>query len=264
MANTASFVDAAIDANRENFVAKASAWVKADPLFSLKELDGAVAVFSGSSTDTFNVLALDRNTKRSAFDIIEEARNDLFGENRFAVWSWQDGQLQSLPVNKTAIEENLIMVCEKEDFKATTKATGKFETTLANDPAHFLDVSSVIASVFGEQEEGFMIQSVFAGQDEASIENLPIHFLLAYGAGKPLATGSFILNGTNAGIYDIAVQPSEQNKGIGSRMFEATIGKAIVKGARSFTLQASADGAGIYERAGFQTLGACWCLDISE
>ena len=263
MAETASFVDSAIDANRKNFVLKASAWAEADPLFSVRQLDGATAVFSGSSSDTFNVLALARNSKRSAFDIIEEARATLFGDNRFAVWSWQDGQLQTLPVDKTAIEENLIMVCDKDDFTPTTKAKTKLATTTASDPAHLADIGVVLASVFGEQEEGFMIQSVFAGQDETAIAKLAIRFLIAYEKGKPTATGSYILKDGHAGVYDIAVLPAEQKKGMGTRMFEAIVGTAIAKGAQSFTLQASVDGAGIYERAGFQTLDACWCLDIS-
>jgi len=263
MAEAPSFVDAAISANRDNFILKASAWAEADPLFSVRELDGATAVFSGSSTDTFNVLALTRDSKRSAVDIIEEARNTLFGDNRFSVWSWQDGQLQTLPVDKTAIEENLIMVCDKEDFKAASKTQGKFVTTPASDPAHLGDIGVVLASVFGEQEEGFMIQSVFAGQDESAIEKLAVRFLLAYTDGNPAAAGSYILDGSVAGIYDIAVLPDQQKKGVGSRMFDAVARKAIAKGAQSFTLQASIDGASIYERAGFQTLGVCWCLDIS-
>lgn len=263
MADAPSFVDAAINANRNNFILKASAWADADPLFSVREFDGAIAVFSGSSTDTFNVLALARDSKRTAFDIIEEARSTLFGDNRFAVWSWQDGQLQTLPVDKTAIEENLIMVCDKEGFTPTTKSKEKLATTAVNDPAHLADIGAVLASVFGEQEEGFMIQSVFAGQDESAIEKLAIRFLIAYETGKPTAVASYILENGQAGIYDIAVLPDEQKKGIGSRLFDTVVGTAIAKGAQSLTLQASVEGAGIYERAGFQTLGVCWCLDIS-
>ena len=263
MAEKASFVEAAITANRDNFISKTSAWAKADPLFQIKELDGGLAVFSGSSTDTFNTLALDRDTKRPAFEIIEEARNTLFQENRFAVWSWLDGQLQALPVDNTAIEENLIMACDHDDLVKIPESRKPLDTTQAKEPMHLMDVGSVLGSIFGENEEGFMIQSVLAGLDESSIEKLPTQFLLAYEGGKAVATGSYILNNTLAGVYDVAVLPDEQKKGIGSRMFDAVLAAAINNGARSFTLQASVDGAGIYERAGFQTLGACWSLDIS-
>ncbi len=263
MADTASFVEAAINANRDNFISKTSAWAKADPLFIVQQYDGATAVFSGSSTDTFNILALARDAKRSAFDIIDEARNTLFGDNHFAVWSWQDGQLQDLPVDKSAIEENLIMACDAAGLTKIPETRKPLDTTVAGDPLHLMDVGAVIAAIFGAGEEGFMIQSVFAGQDEGSIERLPSQYLLAYEGGKAVATGSYILEGGHAGIYDIAVLPDQQKKGLGSRMVDAVLKAAISDGARSFTLQASVDGAGIYERAGFSALGACWCLDMS-
>jgi len=263
MTKSASFIEAALDANRANFILKTSGWAKADPLFSVVQLDGATAVFSGSSTDTFNILALDRITKRPVFDIIEEARSTLFGDNRFAVWSWQDGQLQSLPVDKTAIEENLIMTGDSDSLTAIPEGREMLSVTPVQEPMHMMDAGTVLASTFGESEEAFMIQSVFAGQDQTSIEQLPVQYLLAYGGGKAVASASYILDGNHAGIYDIAVLPSEQKQGLGTRMFDTLIGVAVAKGARSFTLQASADGAGLYDRAGFQTLGACWCLDIS-
>ena len=263
MANTISFVDAAINANRDNFILKTSAWAKADPLFSVVELDGATAVFSGSSSDTFNVLALARDTKRPAFDIIDEARNTVFSENRFAVWSWQDGQLQALPVDKTAIEENLIMACENDGLAKIPASRKPLDVTPVREPMHLMDVGAVIASIFGEQEEGFMIQSVFAGQDENSIEKLPVQYLLAYQDGKAVATGSFIKDGSHAGIYDIAVLPDMQTNGLGSRMFDAVVKAATRGGLQGLSLQASVDGAGIYTRAGFENLGTCWCLNIS-
>jgi len=263
MAETASFVEAAINANRDNFIRKTSAWAKADPLFSVTELDGAIAVFSGSSTDTFNVLALARDTERKAFDIIEDARSNIFGDNRFAVWSWQDGQLQALPVNNSAIDENLIMAAESDDLSEIPESRTPLDVTMVKDPQHLMGVGQVTAAIFGEHDEGFMVQSVFAGQDENSLEKLPTKFLLAYEGGKAVSTASYIHVDNVAGIYDVAVLPAQQKKGIGSRMFDAILAAAIRDGAKAFTLQASPDGTGIYERAGFQTLGICWNLDIS-
>lgn len=263
MAESASFVEAAINANRNNFIQKASAWAEADPLFTVREFDGAIAVFSGSSTDTFNVLALARDTDRPAFEIIDEARAGLFGENRFAVWSWKDGQLQDLPVDNDAIEENLIMACDADDLEKIPGNRKPLDTTPAKEAQHLIDVGAVLGSVFGESEEGFMVQSVFAGLDEVSLGKLRTRYLLSYDGGQAVSAASYICGGETAGIYDVAVRPELQKKGTGSRMFDAVLAAAITDGARAFTLQASADGAGIYERAGFQALGACWCLDIS-
>jgi GNAT superfamily N-acetyltransferase len=263
VAETASFIDAALKANRDNFILKASAWAEVDPLFSTVQFDGATAVFSGSSTDTFNILALTPSSKRKAFDIIEDARRTLFGDNRFAVWSWQDGQLQDLPVDKSAIEENLIMTCDLDELAAAPTKQKTLVPTKAQEPQQLMDVGTVIASAFGDSEEGFMVQSVFSGQEEASIQALKTCYFLSYEDAAPVATGSYIIKDTLAGIYDIAVLPAKQKDGLASRMFAALIAAAAKEGATSFTLQASTEGASIYERAGFQTLGVCWCLDIS-
>jgi GNAT superfamily N-acetyltransferase len=263
MATSTSFIENAIHSNRANFLLKASAWATADPLFSVKQFDGASAVFSGSSTDTFNVLVLERDTKRPAFEIIEEARESFFGENRFAVWSWQDGQLQDLPVDKSAIEDHLIMACEVEDLSKPPADRKRLDATLATEPLHLMDAGTVIGAIFGEAEEGFMIQSVFAGQDDVSLGKLLTKILVAYEGGKAIATASYIECEGNAGIYDVAVLPAEQKKGVGSRMFHTALASAAKAGAKTITLQASPEGAGIYERAGLQTLGFCWSIDIS-
>lgn len=155
------------------------------------------------------------------------------------------------------------MACESDGLAKIPLSRKPIDVTPAREPMHLMGVGSVIASIFGEQEEGFMIQSVFAGQDENSMDKLPIKYLLSYDDGKAIATGSYTLEGNHAGIYDVAVLPDLQKKGIGSRMFDAVLAAAITDGARTFTLQASSDGASIYERAGFQMLGTCWCLDIS-
>jgi len=262
VSQTSQVSDDAVSKNRENFLIKASAWAKADPLFSVQEMPGATAVFSGSSSDTFNILALERASKINTFKAIEKARETLFGNNRFAVWSWETGQLQSLPVSEEVIEENLIMTCHIANLADREPDDTPLETTPVTDPMHLMDVGGVLASVFGESQEAFMLQSIYAGQDETSLAALQIRYLLAYEAGVAAAAGSYITDGTLAGIYDVAVRPALQKKRLGSRMFNAVIDAAAASGAQSFTLQAAASGAAIYKRAGFAVAGSCWCLDI--
>ncbi|PCI63415.1 MAG: hypothetical protein COB37_04770 [Kordiimonadales bacterium] len=248
--------------NRLNFTAKVSAWAKADPLFTTRSFTGAQAIFSGSSTTTFNALVLDPTSNRGAFKIIDQARTELFDGNSFAVWSWQEGQLQNLPVQAGTIEEMLVMTATVADLKKLPANQDLLETTHVHHSAHLMDVGSVIANVFGEDPEGIMVQSIYAAQEDASILDLKVEYHLAYENGIAAATGSFILEDGIAGIYDVAVRPVLQKKGLGSKMFDAVLAEAIAQGATSFTLQASAGGAKIYERAGFTAVGRCWCLDI--
>lgn len=250
--------------NRALFIQKAAAWQKADPLFTVQDIIGATAVFSGSSTDTFNILALETGAKRSVLDTIDHARRAVFGaENRFAIWSWQEGQLDDLTPLFGAAEENLIMALALED---RIKQQPDVDLTIspATSSTHLAAAGMVLAEIFGENEEGFMVQSIYIAQEETSVQNLPLQYLVAYEDGGPIATGSFLLEDNVAAIFDIAVRPAMQGKGIGAAMFEAVLDAATVAGAKSFTLQATAKGAGIYRRAGFKTLGSCWCMDFSD
>lgn len=250
--------------NRELFIAKAAAWQKADPLFTVQDIMGATAVFSGSSTDTFNVLALEPNAKRSTVETVDHARRSVFGaDNRFAIWSWEEGQLDDLTPLLGAAEENLVMSATLES-RVPQKPKIALTVTHATSSAHLAAAGTVLAEIFGENEEGFMVQSIYMAQEEAAVKNLPLQYLVAYEDGGPIATGSFLLTGDTASIFDVAVRPSLQGKGIGSAMFEAVFDAATDAGAKNFTLQATADGAGIYERAGFKKLGSCWCLDFAE
>ncbi len=250
--------------NRQLLINKAAAWQKADPLFTVKDILGATSIFSGSSTDTFNILALEPNAKRSAVETVDHARRSIFGaDNRFAIWSWEEGQLDPLTPLLGAAEENLVMSASTE-----TRVVQEPKVTLSVTPAssseHLAAAGMVLSELFGENEEGFMVQSIYMAQEEASVANLPIRYLVAYEDGGPIATGSYLLENGTAAIFDLAVRPSYQKKGIGSAMFEAVLDAATQAGARRFALQATADGAGIYTRAGFETIGSCWCLDFSE
>ena len=55
-----------------------------------------------------------------------------------------------------------------------------------------------------------------------------------------------------AGIYDVATRPEYRRRGFGSALFKHLVNEAKQAKYESAVLVASAEGAGIYERAGFQ------------
>lgn len=239
--------------NRRIFLKKASAWVGFDPNFSRHAIEGADVVYSGRSTDTFNIIALNPDFQGNIEALVEKARKDIFGpNNRFAVWSWRQGQLDTL---NGAPEPNLVMTCTVGE----RRLQGNLRQPLTISNAPIADAGQILAALFEGTPEVGAIQSLY-GSDAS---NFPLKCLAAYEDGRPIASGSYVLDESTAGIFDIAVLPTLRHKGIGSMMFEAVLDAASREGATSFTLQATAAGAGIYKRAGFQTAGTCWCLDFS-
>lgn len=243
--------------NRRIFLKKASAWVGFDLNFSFHAMEGADVVYSGRSTDTFNIIALDPDFQGNIEALVEKARQEIFApNNRFAVWSWRQGQLDTL---SGASEPNLVMTCTVGE----RRLQGNLRQPLAISHAPISDAGHVLAALFEGSPEVDAIQSLYGLTDGIDASNFPLKCLAAYEDGRPIASGSYVLDESTAGIFDIAVLPTLRHKGIGTMMFEAVLDAASREGATSLTLQATAVGAGIYKRAGFQTAGTCWCLDFS-
>lgn len=73
--------------------------------------------------------------------------------------------------------------------------------------------------------------------------------------GEPVATAELTVGGGVVGLYNISTLGAYRGQGIGSAMTAAPLIEARWAGHRTAILQASADGAGIYRRLGFQQFG---------
>lgn len=82
----------------------------------------------------------------------------------------------------------------------------------------------------------------------------PFQFYVGYLDGVPVATGILVLHANVAGIYYVIISPSHRKKGFGTAMMEHLIQQAKAKKYSICTLQASADGKGLYKRLGFKPL----------
>ncbi len=82
----------------------------------------------------------------------------------------------------------------------------------------------------------------------------PFQFYVGYLDGVPVATGSLVLHANVAGIYYVITSSSHRKKGFGTAMTEHLLEQAKAKKYSISTLQALAEGKGLYERLGFKTL----------
>ena len=86
-------------------------------------------------------------------------------------------------------------------------------------------------------------------------DDSPLRFYLGTRDAVPVATAEMTVSGATAGLYNIATLASARGRGFGSAMTTFPLAEARREGCTTAVLQASADGVGIYRRAGFVEVG---------
>ncbi len=122
-----------------------------------------------------------------------------------------------------------------------------------------VEIVTVDASTFGEYGrvlgEGFgmpveFVQAAFA---PALLDIEPFTALLALVDGAPASTSAVYVTGEIAGVYNVATTPAMRGRGVGAAVTWAAVAAGAASGATRSVLQASAEGAPVYERMGFTT-----------
>jgi hypothetical protein len=102
------------------------------------------------------------------------------------------------------------------------------------------------------QEHGIPLAAIAADLeqqgDHAVITNVPEHRVLAYAR---LAQNSL----TECQIYQMVVEPEYQGRGLGKRILQDLIDRAITLGATTLILDARVMKMGFYQKFGFEPIG---------
>ena len=82
-------------------------------------------------------------------------------------------------------------------------------------------------------------------------------------AGEPVTTALAVTVGDAVAVFNVATPPEHRGRGYGAAITGRILNDALAAGAGWAWLQATPDGAGIYERLGFRTVEswACWLSD---
>jgi GNAT superfamily N-acetyltransferase len=114
----------------------------------------------------------------------------------------------------------------------------------------------VLERSFGASAEGRQVVAYFDGLSQYPMSQYPaMRFYLGIYEGQTVATGTMFVGQETVGIYDIVTLAAYRRRGIGSAIFAHLLQEAQLCQHRHATLQASPDGLGIYERAGFTAVG---------
>jgi ribosomal protein S18 acetylase RimI-like enzyme len=128
--------------------------------------------------------------------------------------------------------------------------------TYAGSPGEIRQYGAVIASLFGDSEEGRNVATYFNLLSESPMSTYPaMRHYLGTCHDQVVATGALFIGSETAGIYDIATRAEYRHRGIGSAMFAYLLNEARSYQHRYVVLQASAEGIGIYLKAGFTPIG---------
>ncbi len=245
---------------RKNFEQKVSYIAKAVPPMVVAEHGSFLAVDCGLPSDTFNVIVA-RDLSRS-----NQILNDgvgYFTSKSFpvALWYWEDNADKSRMSALTAYglthdETNIAMYAELIQSNFNVTSPEGLMIKCVETSSEIQQYGSVLASLFGASEEGNNVAAYFNLLSKQPISQFPAmrHYIGKY-QGEVVATGALFVDRETVGIYDIATHASYRHKGIGSAMFAHLLKEAKFYQRRYAVLQASAEGIGIYLKAGFAPLG---------
>lgn len=91
------------------------------------------------------------------------------------------------------------------------------------------------------------------------LNQVPAENYLIYAEGKPVGTGTLIANGKTGGIFNIAVLPEYQKRGLGKGMMQFLMHRAHQLKMSEVVLQSSPPAEPLYANLGFKN---CLTLDI--
>lgn len=224
------------------------------------EHDSFLVVDCGFPSDTFNVIVARDLLK------VNQILNDGIGyfiSKSFpvALWYWEDdadksGMSALTAYGLTHNETNIAMYADLIQSNFNVTSPEGLIIKCVETASEIQQYGSVLASLFGASEEGNNVAAYFNLLSEQPISQFPaMRYYIGEYQGEVVATGALFTARETVGIYDIATHASYRHKGIDSAMFAHLLKEAKFYQRRYAVLQASAEGIGIYLKAGFEPLG---------
>lgn len=216
-------------------------------------------VDSGLACDTFNFICRARLTSATAETRIRQAL-DFFGVtgNPFSWWLTPGYSPVELPRQLEAAglqsaESELAMALPLNNLKVPSKPA-ELEIRRVRTRTDLDHYARLSASNWTPPDQHLLEYFKLTAEE---FLNPAVEEWLYLGLvdGEPVATADLTIGGGVVGLYNISTQPAWRGRGIGSAMTAAPLIDARSAGHGTAILQASSDGAPIYQRLGFQAFG---------
>ena len=253
---------------RENFSEKVAYLARVVPAMTALDHGSFVDVDSGLPSDTFNVIVVRDLLKTN---VLFKDGIGHFASKGFpmALWYWDDasaqhGMTKLIDYGMTRAETHVAMIADVAQTRVLAPIPDGLTIHLAGQAAELRAFGAILASLFGAADEGLHVATFFERVSAFSATPDPAmrHYIGHFGS-VPVATGMLFVGQETLGIYDIATHESYRGRGIGSAMLAHLLNEAKSTTHEHVVLQASADGLGIYARAGFTPTGTVHTFSLT-
>ncbi|QSQ20001.1 GNAT family N-acetyltransferase [Pyxidicoccus parkwayensis] len=247
-------------AMEENMADHMTYLARRHPGATVRDEPGLLLVDSSLPTNTFNVVCRARLRPGDADARIAAAVAHFRAQSRpFAWWVGPDALPEDLEARLTAhgltcAEGETGMAADLSRLPALALPAGlslrRVRTTRELD-----DFAHVVARNWEPMDRN-VLAFYAATAAWALAPDCPARFYVGYLDGAPVASSECHLAHGVAGLYSVATVKEARRRGIGTALTLAPLLEAREAGYRTATLQASADGQGVYARLGFQPRGS--------
>lgn len=246
------------DLVRNNFIAKASYFTRLIPGMSALDTPSYVLIDSSLPSDTYNAAVLKSTDFDAAKFIAAYYQRKNFPA---AIWVWETPdsaviEQHLIDLQLVTNETNIGMWADLQHIHPDLKSTSDFRIDLVTTTAQLASYADVLAGLFEPSEEAMQVRKYHQLITPFyQAQSSPMQFFIGTCQARVVSTGTLFFEQQTAGIYDIATRADARGKGFGARMFQHLLQATKNQGATTAVLQASPDGLGIYQKAGFQELG---------
>lgn len=229
------------------------------PGATVRDEPGLLLVDSGLPTNTFNVVCRTRLQPRDADARIAAAVAHFRAKSLpFSWWVGPGALPEDLEARLTAhglacAEEETGMAADLSRLPALTLPSG-LTLRRASTEGELADFARVVARNWEPMDPSVL--DFYARTASAALApDSPVRFYVGYLDGEPVAASECFRAHGVAGLYSVATVKAARRRGFGAALTLAPLLDAREEGYQTATLQASAEGQGVYARLGFEPRG---------
>lgn len=220
--------------------------------------DDLVRTECGMDCDTFNAVCRARLAPGATSRRISRAI-EWFAGRPFSWWvgpadvPWDLGR-RLADAGLTGSETELAMSARLSKLRADGPEADGLEIRRVATARGLADFASVVAANWWPPDENVVRFYELAAPLLLALGS-PIHAYVGYAGGEAVAASELTVGGGVAGLYGIATLEAHRRRGYATAMTLRPLLDARAEGLELAVLQASAAGAGVYRRVGFEEFG---------
>lgn len=245
----------------DNLIAKTTFLSKQMTGATIIENDIFTAIDSDFPSYNANIITLKSNDANQIKDNLPKVLSTYTEKNHPKnIWSFEENK----DVNKvleniglTEYETSYIgMIVNLSSIKVSMQNHDEMDIQRIQSPKDLIKFGEIISTLYHGTSEATAIQNYYFKAADISLSNQEnFHLYKGIYKGEIVTIGSLMITGDTAGIYDMVTLEKMRGKGFATFMIQHLINQAKTRNVAFCTLQASSDGANIYKKAGFESIG---------